>query len=221
MADEYLMKEYELCFEQLRFYDERHGNILRYMFGLTSAVATAQFAVYKFTQGPTSGFYACQAFLSVVVFIATLLLYLSMLQNRLYFVYMAKQLNAIRGFLMETSAGSFKNNQLYSATDFPALKPSSVHTFQLLGAALVSSLFAGLSAFAISTAAAGEPCPASGIIVSLLVAAAEIAGGIRYLGDAKSKTSDSKIHGTLTSEQTHAEATSKTAPGAASEASDA
>jgi hypothetical protein len=111
MASEYLLKEYELCFEQLRYYDDRHSSILTFLFSLTSAVAAAQFAVYKFAEGPTQGFFACQVFLSLLVFIATLLLYLAMLQNRLYFVYIARQINAIRGYMMATEAGEFHNNQ--------------------------------------------------------------------------------------------------------------
>lgn len=95
MANEYLLKEYEQCYIQLRYYDDRHSSILKYLFSLTGAVATAQFAIYKFVQAPTQGFFACQAFLSLIVFIATLLLYLAMLQNRLYFVYIARQLNAL------------------------------------------------------------------------------------------------------------------------------
>lgn len=202
MAHEYLLKEYELCFQQLRFYDERHSNILKYLFTLTSAVATAQFAVYKFLQGPTAGFFACQAFLSAIVFVATLLLYLSMLQNRLYFVYIARQLNAIRGFLMDSEAGDFTNNQLYTSTDFPALKPSSVHTFQLTGAALVSSLFAGLSCFAICSAVGGKPCVLLAVLVFIAVGASEILGGIKYLSASGTRTADDAIHGTKeTSEQ--------------------
>jgi len=34
-----------------------------------------------------------------------------MLQNRLYFVYIARQINAIRGYMMATEAGEFHNNQ--------------------------------------------------------------------------------------------------------------
>jgi hypothetical protein len=203
MSHDYLIKEYELCFEQLRFYDERQTNTLKYLFSLTSAVATAQFAVYKLLQGPTIGFYGCQTFLSIIVFVATLLLYLSMLQNRMYFVYNARQLNAIRGFLMESAAGSFKNNQLYTATDFPALKPSSVHTFQMLGAALISSMFAGLSAFAIWPAVGGNPCVLPGIITFALVAIAEITGGIKYLSDTKERGADDVIHGKKISEPGH------------------
>jgi len=132
MPHEYLLKEYELCFEQLRFYDKRHESILKYTFSLTSAVATAQFAIYKLLNGVPSTFFRCSLFLSGLVFVSTLLLLLEMLQNRLYFVYVARQLNAIRGYLMHAAAGGFNSNQMYTSTNFPALKLFSVHTFQIL-----------------------------------------------------------------------------------------
>lgn len=47
MNNEYIIKEYELCFEQLRFYDTRQEELLKYLATLTSAVATAQFALFK------------------------------------------------------------------------------------------------------------------------------------------------------------------------------
>lgn len=194
-TNEFLYKEYELCFEQLRFYDNRNSDLLKYLFTLTSAVATAQFAVYKFLKGPTHGFFACQAFLSIVVFIATLLLYLAMLQNRLYFVYIARQINAIRGYLMQTEAVSFKDNQLYTSTNFPALKPSSVHTFQLLGASFLSSLFAGVSVYALYPALGNSTYPYTSLFIFVLVWLAEVIGGILYLSRTGKKTSDDAIHG--------------------------
>jgi hypothetical protein len=70
--------------------------------------------------GATGGFFRFAAILSGLVFIATLLLFLALLQNRLYFVYVARQLNAIRGYLMQVEAHDFKNNQMYTSTNFPA-----------------------------------------------------------------------------------------------------
>lgn len=195
MASEYLLKEYELCFEQLRYYDTRHGNILKYLFTLTSSVATAQFAVFKFLNGPTQGFFACQAFLSSIVFIATLLLFLSMVQNRVYFVYIARQLNAIRGHFMNNQPDGFSNNQLYTSTDFKALKPSSVHTFQLLGAALISSLFSGLSAYSIYPALGKPHSFATAVVVFVVVATTEIIGSIKYLHNVGKNSADNTVHG--------------------------
>ncbi len=50
------------------------------------------------------------------------LLYLAMLQNRLYFVFVARQPNAIRGYLIKVAAEWFEKNQMYTSTNFPALK---------------------------------------------------------------------------------------------------
>ena len=69
MGNEFLYKEYELNYEQQRFYDTRHANIFQYLFTLTSSVAVAQFAIYKFFQSPTLAFFKCHLFLSVVVFV--------------------------------------------------------------------------------------------------------------------------------------------------------
>jgi hypothetical protein len=195
MTNDYLKKEYELCFAQLRFYDERHSNILQYLFTLTSAVATAQFAVYKLSQGVTKGFFICQTFLSIVVFVATVLLFLAMLQNRLYFVIIARQINAIRGYLMETEAAEFRNNQLYTSTDFPALKNFSVHTFQLLGAAFLSSLFAGAAAYGLYPAFGHEPSICSSVITFFVVLIVEIGVGAKHLSSSKGKSADEVIHG--------------------------
>ncbi|MDD2468758.1 MAG: hypothetical protein PHI97_32695 [Desulfobulbus sp.] len=193
--NDYLHKEYELCFAQLRYYDDRNASTLQYLFTLTSGVATAQFAVYKFLGGPSVGFFGCQTFLSCVVFVATLLLYLIMLQNRLYFVSMARQLNSIRGYLMATEASEFRGNQLYTSTDFPALKPSSVHTFQLLGAALLSSLFAGSSAYSFNPAMGYEASVGTSLLTFVAVLAAEVVGGMKYLTSSKGRTADEVIHG--------------------------
>lgn len=194
MAYEYLMKEYELCFEQLRFYDARHESILKYTFSLTSAAATAQFAIYKLLNGATESFFLWLLFLSGLVFLATLLLVMEMLQNRLYFVYVARQLNAIRGYLMHVDAEGFNNNQMYTSTNFPALKPFSVHTFQLLGAALMSSVFAGLCAYAIRPAFGCRSSVGMGLGACILIFAAEAVGGMRYLYSFGRKTADQAIH---------------------------
>lgn len=195
MANDYLKKEYELCFTQLRFYDDRQANLLQYLFTLTSAVATAQFAVYKVLNGITPEFFICQTFLSIVVFVVTVLLYSAMLQNRLYFVMIARQINAIRGYLMKTEAEGFENNQLYTSIDFPALKLFSVHTFQLLGAAFLSSLFAGASAYGLQATNGGSPSRCLALIVFFMVLVVETITGVIYLASSKGRSADAVIHG--------------------------
>jgi hypothetical protein len=164
------------------------------MFSLTAAVATAQFAVYQYLHGATVGFFGFEALLSGLVFIATLLLFMALVQNRLYFVYVARQLNAIRGYLMEVEAAGFKNNKMYTSFDFPALKPFSVHTFTLIGAALISSLFAGISAYSVSPALGGERCEAVGVITFIAVFVGEAGVGIWYLSASGRRTGDQAVH---------------------------
>lgn len=185
MGHKYLLKEYELCFEQLRFYDKREESILKYLISLTSAVAAAHFAIYTFLENNTRAFFTFQAVLSGLVFVATLLLFLATLQNRLYFVTAARQVNAIRKYFMcieDAKSNGFKENRMYVDADWKALKFSSAHTFIILGSALISSLFAGASASAVAPAFFGGSFSlVTGAIALVVALATEVGGGIGYL----------------------------------------
>lgn len=195
-TNEFLFKEYEMCFEQLRFYDTRSSNLLKYLFTLTTSVATAQFAIYKLNQSFDERFYIFQTFLSAIVLISSLLLYFSMLQNRLYFVYIARQINAIRGFFLKVDSSEFKSNQLYTSTNFPALKPFSVHTFHLLGSAMLCGLYAGSLAYGIiSLTKNPENKQIWAISVFILISLLLSIIGAIYLHKTGSKDADKAIHG--------------------------
>jgi hypothetical protein len=191
----FLLTEYEACFEQLRYYDTRQDDVLKYLFTLSSAVATAQFAIFKLFGAPTEWFFAAQSFLSLIVFVASVLLYLMMLQNRLYFVFTARQINAIRKFMLETEAATFTQNQLYTSTSFSAFKLRSVHTFQLLGAAFISSLFGAASAYGFLQLV---HCSCIAVVASAVLAIvgfAEVVGGAFYLKRSSEKSADVAVHG--------------------------
>jgi hypothetical protein len=194
MPNEYLIKEYELCFEQLRYYDNRSVDLFKYLFTLSSAVGTAQFAIFKFVKTPTAGFFGCQAFLTAVVFVVTLVLFLSLVQNRLYFVFIAKQINAIRSYFLKYEAVEFKENQLYTSTDFRAFKLLSVHTFQLFCAAFISSLFAGIACFSAYPAFGYKPNFKIALIVFLIILITETFAGFIYLLNSSDKSADEVIH---------------------------
>jgi len=156
MAEDFLLKEYELCFQQLRFYDEREESILKYTFGLVSAVATALFAVYKYLQESSTPFpFEAFAALSSLLFLITLLLFLAAVSNRYYFVKAARQVNAIRKHFLEKSDwedpfgfGTAKN-RMWKDPDWKFLNYQSLHTYIIGGVAVISSLFAGAAMFAI------------------------------------------------------------------------
>jgi len=194
--NQFLLKEYEFCFEQLRFYDNRQENLLKYLFTLTTSVATAQFAIYKLIHTTDSRFFIFQSFLSVIVFIASTLLFLSMLQNRLYFVFVAKQINAIRGFFLSTDSADFKNNQLYTSTSFSALKVFSVHTFQMLGAAMLCGLYAGSFSYGLASLSQSYDYKnIYSVTVFIIVSFLFTVGGSIYLFINGRKKADEAIHG--------------------------
>lgn len=190
MASEYLLKEYELCFEQLRFYDTRHEELTKYLFTLTSAVVAAEFALLEYLKATTPFFYLGLGVLSFVVFVATVLLYICMLQNRIYFVFVARQINAIRGYLMATDAPEFKDNQMYTRVDFPAFRFRSLHTVYLVGIVFVSSVFAGATAYDLAVLLnLTHQAVVSGVLASI-VGILELALGIVYLLVAGRKGAD-------------------------------
>lgn len=194
MKNEYLHKEYELCFVQLRFYDERQVNLLKFLFTLTSTVATAQFALYKLFGSPSRDFHLCLTFLALVVFVGSLLIFLSMVQNRLYFVFIARQINAIRKHLLREEAPNFVENQLYTKTDFSAIKPFSVHTYLLLGSAFLTSLFAGVCVYGLCQATTSNPCWPGAFSAFLLSTLALTVGGFQYLKNQGDRTADKAVH---------------------------
>jgi len=148
-SENFLIIEYQKCFEHLRYYDDRSLLLMRYLFTLTTSVATALFAIYKLKQTCDAQYYLLQSFMSLIVLIAILLLFLSMIQNRLYFVFIARQLNSIRKYFTEKHHPDF-DNQLYTTTNCPAFKLTSAHTFQIFGAATLCGLYAGLTIFSIN-----------------------------------------------------------------------
>lgn len=192
--NDFLYKEYELCFKQLQFYDERHLNLFKYLITIASSVPVAIFAIYKFFKEPNQEFFICQTFLLFVVFISSLILYLMMLQNRLYFVFTAKQINALRNYFLNNEATDFKDNQLYTSTDFPAIKPLSVHTFQLTSAVIISSFFISGSTFSFCLIFCMSSLWWLSIIIFVFVSIIELGCGVLYLSTAGKKSADEAIH---------------------------
>ena len=179
---DYLMKEYQLCFEQLRYYDTRHTATLKYLISLASAVATALFALYKYFGAPNPVYYNLQSLLAVLVWVGSLLLYLSMVENRVYYIRIARQINMIREFFLKSDAAEYRpRNQLWRSPKMAMFRFGSLHTHQLMGGALISSVFFGLFVCSIlSSNGLGRPVTA-GIIGASLCFGCVFAGSAVYL----------------------------------------
>ena len=194
MANDFLHKEYDQCFQQLRFYDERQFHLLTYLCTLTSAVASAIFVLYQLLAKESYAFYAALMVLGLIVFVACVLLFLAMLQNRLYFVFTARQINAIRSHCLKHESPEFTDNQMYTSTNFPAAKPLSVHTMGLVGTAVLVSLYASAVAFGASQlmTGTGNVAIAVGALVATLLVCSF--GGFDYLKSQSEKAADRAIH---------------------------
>lgn len=178
-----MIKEYELCFEQLRFYDKRQANLVKFVLTLTSSIATALFAVSQVKDVSPIFFWKSLFAVTSIVFIATLVVYVALLQNRLYFVFVARQINAIRKYFLEHECQQFKENQMYLSTKIRASSLLSIHSAMLLGVTLISSLYAAVTFYALlHIINCPQPIPVFlGLVVVVLVSVAEIGIGHLFL----------------------------------------
>lgn len=193
MKYEFLYREYQQCFEQLRFYDERQLSLLRYLFALVTAAVAGQFAVYKVVGDAGAQFFRCVAMLGALLLAATILVHIALVQNRLYFVFVARQINAIRRYLLAEESPSFRDNQLYTSTTFPAARFLSLHSYTLVCSAFLASLFCASIGYGLSNLAWGIT---SLWVVNIAFFAPGLAlfwGGYFYLNGFSSKSADRVI----------------------------
>lgn len=182
---EFAQKDFELCFEQLRFYDDREISALKYLFSIASGAATVVLGIFEIVKTPTSGFYGFLALLSIVIFLTTLILYFTALQNRIYFVSTASHINKIR----EHFIGKMFPDDNFYYQPRKALRWTSVHMTIIIGAAILSSLFLGLFVYFFNFTGDHAPSLIASLVAVSIAAFIEIAGGITYLHFQDKKTS--------------------------------
>lgn len=142
MAEEdFLLKEYEECFAQIRVHDEAQKSMIGFTITIASFVPTVLLALYQLSGEKINPVYwLLQSAVFFTTFMALLVIFTYLVQNRLYFIYPARQLNAIRQYFMEKDS-CFKNNQMYTDYKFPGFKWMSTHILILIGVAIIASIF--------------------------------------------------------------------------------
>ncbi|MBZ0154909.1 MAG: hypothetical protein K8I29_01680 [Alphaproteobacteria bacterium] len=165
--NEFLKLEYEQCMALVKYYDERYHTLVKFAAGLSRGVPTLLLGFFGLDDKVTAVFWNVAAFVFLVTMIGLVSILAAITQTRLYFVYPARQLNAIRGEFLRTEAKEFANiNQMYLDTSFNAFRWNSSHTIQQAMVALQIGLFAGLSSFAWNIA---EPDRTRNICVGSIV----------------------------------------------------
>lgn len=193
-SDEFLLLEYDKCFELLKFYDQRQGDLQKQIYSISISATIAQFALFEWFGSATPEFMLFLSALAFVVFMSCIAIYFGMISNRLYFVVVAKQLNAIRAHYILGKENKFQNKQMYLSTEFSAAKPISVQSMMLVSAALVISIFLGETFYA-----ALSLFSCDSIVLAVLASAAFslllIGGSLRFLHRKSTVNADDAIHG--------------------------
>lgn len=196
MMNEFLKLEYERCMDLVKYYDERHHSLMKFATGLSSSVPTLLLGIYGLGANITPVFWDVAAFICLVTMIGLSSIVAAITQTRLYFIYPARQINAIRREFLCTVAKEFTDNQMYLDTSFNAFKWSSSQTIQQAIVALQVGLFGGLAVFswnANSLARINNICISS--VVTVLTASLVFLISAHYLMKKSQFHPDKAVHG--------------------------
>ena len=142
--DDFLRIEYDGCLDLLKYYDDRHLALVKFSMGASGSIVSLIFGFYTISAGAQPYFWNFATALSGVATLGLLAVFAAMVQNRLYFIYPARQVNAIRRAMLARVSTEFADNQMYLTTDVRAFKFLSLHTLMNL---LVAMQIGGFLAF--------------------------------------------------------------------------
>lgn len=151
--DEFLKIEYEQCMELLKYYDGRQISLARFATAISAAVASVIFGVNDLRTEVSENYWGFVALLSCVTALGLTTIYLGMVQNRLYFVYPARQVNWIRKVMLDRLGEQARGNQMYTDSTFGAFRLRSAHSLANLFVCLQVGIFVALSVFALGSQA--------------------------------------------------------------------
>lgn len=147
---EFLKTEYEKCIELLRYYDERHHTLVMFTAGMSSGVPSLLMTLHGLTGTAAQYFWEFSALVSAITALGLLSIFTVIVQLRLYFVYPARQVNALRKMFLSETCGQFSENQMYLDTSFNAFKWNSAHTLLNVFVSLQIGAFFGLTLFCLN-----------------------------------------------------------------------
>lgn len=110
----FLYEEFKHCCSMLRYYDQLQSGYLKYSVTLSTTVLALVTSILKLF--PESGLEVNEVLVLIFVslFIGNLLMTLMMVRNRIYYVFCANQVSAIRRYLIENEIPDFLSyNKMY------------------------------------------------------------------------------------------------------------
>ena len=142
--------EYKECLSLLKYYDERHQSLVKFAAGLSSAIPSLLMSIYGLKNINQNIFWNFTLLISGLTALGLLTIFAVMVQNRLYFVYPTRQVNALRKHFLSEDGNKFNQNQMYLSTTFNAFKLLSTQTLLNLFVCLQIGLFIAISRFSYS-----------------------------------------------------------------------
>ena len=156
--NEFIKTEYEQCLSLIKYYDERHHDLVKYATALSGAIPSLLLAIFQLGENTNQYFWQFTLIISLLTALGLLSIFTVLIQTRLYFIYPVRQVNSIRKYsLKELNEGAFEN-QMYLNTSFNAFKWTSSHTLLNLFIALQIGVFVGLSVYAYMVSKGSQEC---------------------------------------------------------------
>lgn len=147
--NDFMKTEYTECLSLLKYYDERYHSMVKFSAGLSSAVPSLLMGLYTMRDMTIDNFWPFASFVSAMTSLGLLAIFTVMIQLRLYFIYPARQVNALRRTFLSMPETTFQDNQMYLDTTFSAFKMNSTHTVLNLFVSVQVGIFAALANFGI------------------------------------------------------------------------
>ncbi len=160
LEEDLLTADFGQCFEQMRHYDEAFRRTLEFVFGGFVAVLAGSLALL-FEHGVTEKVTLSLGVLLTVAAVAGMVLVMYLARNRVYFAFVARYVNELRGLYLKKSPGGVKNEAgMYRDPTKPRIfDPGSVHSVSLYLLSSCNSVVLAMAAAAIlasRTLAAGQ-----------------------------------------------------------------
>ena len=192
---EFLKTEYQACLDLLKYYDERHLSLVKFTAAVTSSVVSLIFGFYTLSPSAHPYFWHFSGALTGIAGVGLLAVLAGMVQNRLYFIYPARQVNAIRRTMLSRLTDEFADNQMYLTTDVRPLKPLSMHTVMNFLVALQIGTLLAFSWLAIIIDDANVPSSVlRAFIAALLISGVLFALSAWYLVQRGKYRPDTAVH---------------------------
>ena len=142
--------EYKQCLASLKYYDDRHLSLLKFATGISSAVPPVVFALYNLDVETDLEYWNFVTFLSLITALGLSALFVAMIQNRLYSIYPARQVNSIRKSQFLGKNPPLFQNQMYTDVDINAFKWLSSQTLIDVFVSIQISFFFGMAHFSMN-----------------------------------------------------------------------